>query len=504
MQLQIGKVNGMKRLNLLRWISGGLASLLIFSAIPAVPASAGNEIAMRISKTIVSESEIRENRLRSVDVMIEGNENGFYAAEFGIAYDSRLALQSVTPCCKAAECFVFSSTSENHMIWFSGANVNPASAATSGRTQLFRLDFVLPEDFKVGDEYVVTYEWSGVDGSSAFWYKDKQTEASDMLMTYSRAGSISVPSPDAPRLNKTAIEINPYDTTKLTVENSKTEGVWFSDNENIATVENGVITGVAPGSCMVSVFLEDTNTLLSCDVTVREEYIYSMFDTGSIKVFSRAQVVRLEYPNAVGSVSWVSSNPNVATVDDGLIRPLSNGTTQIIATNNGVSKLRTLTVQFGASPEPTTQPPTETTAAPTETTTAPPTERPTEPPTETTTVTSTEPPTETTTATTSTEPPTEHPTKTTAEPSTQPPTEPPVETTEATAADLGDVTLDGRKDIMDVIALNKALLGIASLDESAKRNADAYQDGTLDANDSLILLKFVLEMIPELPVLPNT
>ena len=163
----------MKRKDILQCISGVLASVCLLAALPSIPAAAGGEIAMRISKTVVSEAELGEKRLQSVDVTIEGNESGFLAAEFGIAYDSRLALQSITPCCKAAESFLFSSTSENHMIWFSGANVNPLNASTSGRTQLFRLDFVLPEDCKVGDEYVVTYEWSGVDGSSAFWYKDK-------------------------------------------------------------------------------------------------------------------------------------------------------------------------------------------------------------------------------------------------------------------------------------------------------------------------------------------
>jgi hypothetical protein len=271
-------------------------------------------------------------------------------------------------------------------------------------------------------------------------------------MAYSRAGSISIPSPDAPRLNKNALEINPYDSIKLTVENSGSSGVWFSDNESIATVENGVVTGVSPGNCMISVFLDDVSTLLSCDVTVREEFIYSMFDTAPIKVFSRSQVVRLEYPNAVGAVAWMSSNPNVVTVDNGLLKTVGNGTAQIIATNNGIPKRRTVTVQLGTPPEPTTQPTTQ----------------PTTPPT------------------------------------TQPTTPATTEPTAPAPADLGDVNLDGKTDIMDVIALNKSLLGITKLDETARGNADACKDGTLDSKDSLILLKFVLEMLDTLPVLPNT
>ena len=425
----------MKQQTILRWIFGGLAPLLLIWQLPVIPADAGGDIAMRISKTTVTDAELADNRLRSVDVIIEGNENGFYAAEFGIAYDSRLALQSITPCCKAAESFCFNSTSENHMIWFSGANADPKNAATSGRAQLFRLDFVIPEDYSIGDEYVVTYEWSGVDGSSSFWYNDQKQDISDSLMSYSRAGSIAVPSPDAPRLNKTAVEINPYGTAKLNVENSGAAGVWFSDNEEIATVADGIITGVSPGNCIVSVFLEETGSLLSCEVTVRDEYLYSMFDSDPVTIFSKSQVVRLEYPNAVGMVTWISTNPNIVTVDDGLLTPVSNGTAQIIATNNGVSKPRTVTVQLGTPPQPTTAP-TETESIPDETV-------------------------------------------------------------------YGDVNHDSKTDIMDVISLNKALLGVQELDDAARRNADVFQDGKIDSSDSLYLLKSVLEMIETLPVVPD-
>ena len=64
----------------------------------------------------------------------------------------------------------------------------------------------------------------------------------------------------------------------------------------------------------------------------------------------------------------------------------------------------------------------------------------------------------------------------------------------------GDVTLDKTVDIMDVIALNRYLLGSLKLDAEQKANADVAQDGKYDATDSLTLLKFVVEILESLPV----
>ena len=63
------------------------------------------------------------------------------------------------------------------------------------------------------------------------------------------------------------------------------------------------------------------------------------------------------------------------------------------------------------------------------------------------------------------------------------------------ASKYGDVNLDGEVDIMDVISVNKFLLGGMKLDAQAKANADVDASGTLDSTDSLIILKCVVELI---------
>ncbi|MBR2085539.1 MAG: dockerin type I repeat-containing protein, partial [Oscillospiraceae bacterium] len=108
-------------------------------------------------------------------------------------------------------------------------------------------------------------------------------------------------------------------------------------------------------------------------------------------------------------------------------------------------------------------------------------------PTETTPV-----PTETTAAVTNTTPAAETTTTTTTTTATEP-------TQPAAAPTYGDVNKDGVLDIMDVIAVNKFILGTGTLDDSARRNADVDNSSIVDSADSLNILKAVVGNIT-LPV----
>ena len=54
------------------------------------------------------------------------------------------------------------------------------------------------------------------------------------------------------------------------------------------------------------------------------------------------------------------------------------------------------------------------------------------------------------------------------------------------------MTLDCELDIMDVIAANKYILGVDTLCDTAKKNADVSGDGTPDASDALAIMKEVV------------
>ena len=62
------------------------------------------------------------------------------------------------------------------------------------------------------------------------------------------------------------------------------------------------------------------------------------------------------------------------------------------------------------------------------------------------------------------------------------------------------MNLDNALDIMDVIAINKYLLGGTTLEKQAQINADVDLNGQIDSTDSLNILKRIVEIIPELPV----
>ena len=60
-----------------------------------------------------------------------------------------------------------------------------------------------------------------------------------------------------------------------------------------------------------------------------------------------------------------------------------------------------------------------------------------------------------------------------------------------------DTNDDGEIDIMDVIVLNKYLLGAGKLTNTGKKNSDTNGDGYLDTTDSLNILKRVVEILKD-------
>ena len=56
----------------------------------------------------------------------------------------------------------------------------------------------------------------------------------------------------------------------------------------------------------------------------------------------------------------------------------------------------------------------------------------------------------------------------------------------------GDANLDGENNILDVIAVNKCILGVGTLDKTGVKNADMNGNGTTDSGDSLAILNAIL------------
>ena len=58
----------------------------------------------------------------------------------------------------------------------------------------------------------------------------------------------------------------------------------------------------------------------------------------------------------------------------------------------------------------------------------------------------------------------------------------------------GDIDGSGAIDLLDVIALNKSLLGLQQLDESQQKAANVNADGEVDAADSLMILRYIVHL----------
>ena len=66
--------------------------------------------------------------------------------------------------------------------------------------------------------------------------------------------------------------------------------------------------------------------------------------------------------------------------------------------------------------------------------------------------------------------------------------------------EFGDVDGNGQIELLDVVTLNKNLLGLVSLDTRARRLADVDQNDLVDGSDSLYILRFLVSLIESLPV----
>ncbi len=131
---------------------------------------------------------------------------------------------------------------------------------------------------------------------------------------------------------------------------------WSSNNESVATVSGGTVTGVAEGTAIITATsVGDTTKSASCTVTVTKAVVKVTGITvstsaASIAVNGTAKVSASVAPdNATNKTyTWSSSNANVATVDaQGNVTGKGAGQADIIATaadGSGVTGKTTITV----------------------------------------------------------------------------------------------------------------------------------------------------------------
>lgn len=159
-------------------------------------------------------------------------------------------------------------------------------------------------------------------------------------------------------------------TAMITPADASNKNVsWKSSNESVVKVDNaGVLTSISKGTATITVTTEDGNKTASCSVTVVDEStvvhvtsvsIYEAKTTLKVGESNQFTIMILPMDATNRNRTWESSDPSVATVENGLVTAKSVGTTRITVTmeDGGKTSFRDVTVEEGkVTPTPTPTP----------------------------------------------------------------------------------------------------------------------------------------------------
>ena len=173
-------------------------------------------------------------------------------------------------------------------------------------------------------------------------------------------------------LNFTTLSLKVGDTKQLEITSFPTDVkiedfLFESSDESILTVdEKGNLKALKAGTVTVTVKSKDGKYTKTCIVTVTEEEIEveSVTITGSSSVTVGSSIklsVTLKPENATTKkLTWKSSNPSIATVDEnGNVKGLKTGKVTItVTTENGKTATKDITVKAKSTntPKPTNSP----------------------------------------------------------------------------------------------------------------------------------------------------
>lgn len=139
-------------------------------------------------------------------------------------------------------------------------------------------------------------------------------------------------------------------STVLPANATNRQVTWTSSNEKVATVSNGKVTAVGEGNTDIKA--EADGKSATCTVTVKKE-IVAVTDVVLDRTTLTLKVGAVQTVNATvkpsnatdGEVKWTSSNEKVATVSNGKITAVGDGTATVTATAGGKSATCTVTVE---------------------------------------------------------------------------------------------------------------------------------------------------------------
>ncbi len=157
--------------------------------------------------------------------------------------------------------------------------------------------------------------------------------------------------PKSVTINQDTISLRPSKTQELMATVTPTNAcgtiVWNSTDNNVASVENGQVTAIAPGEC--DIIANCVGKQASCHVIVTEvkptsitlNQDYALMETGSQLTLSATV---LPDSTTYKTVEWSSSDVTVATVDNGIVTAVHAGECDIIAQCQNIQAICHVTV----------------------------------------------------------------------------------------------------------------------------------------------------------------
>ncbi|MBQ8382902.1 MAG: Ig-like domain-containing protein [Clostridia bacterium] len=139
-----------------------------------------------------------------------------------------------------------------------------------------------------------------------------------------------------------AVTVGVNETKQLSAlnrkDNSKTTVIWSSSDPSIVAVDyDGLLTGISDGSAVITATTPDEAYTATCTVTVSSVLTNIVFENANVGMEKGTEITLTPIltPANITNVklTWMSDNPKVATVKDGVVTAVGNGSTSIIVSD---------------------------------------------------------------------------------------------------------------------------------------------------------------------------
>lgn len=156
-------------------------------------------------------------------------------------------------------------------------------------------------------------------------------------------------------ISETEAAILVGETKTLTVGNYTGEVTWITSDASVATVADGVVTGVAEGTAYITAKVSDGELTCRVNVTEAATVVPTLVLDKSSTEIGKGFTLNVTAYVQVGleftkldktAVTWASSDETVATISGGTVSGLKEGTTTVTATYVHEGQTLTTTATF--------------------------------------------------------------------------------------------------------------------------------------------------------------